>query len=124
MRKQNGKIKSDSMAKRARRKLKIRKTISGTKEMPRLCANKSNKHILIQAIDDETGVTLFTCKSFGKNVEMSGCKKDKAKVLGVEVASKLKENNIDKAVFDRNGYKYTGVITILADSIRENGIKF
>ncbi|MFZ9000193.1 MAG: 50S ribosomal protein L18 [Bacteriovoracaceae bacterium] len=124
MRKQIGKIKNDSMAKRARRKLKIRKTISGTKDVPRLCPNKTNKHILIQAIDDETGVTLFTCKSFGKNVEASGSKKDKAKVLGAQVASKLKENNIDKVVFDRNGYKYTGVLTTLADSIRENGIKF
>ncbi len=124
MRKQQGKIKSESAAKRYRRKLKIRSTLSGTKEVPRLCPNKTNKHILIQAIDDETGVTLFTCKTFGKGAEFSGPKREKAKSLGAQVATMLKEKNIDRVVFDRNGYKYTGVLTTLADSIRENGIKF
>lgn len=124
MRKQIGKIKNESMAKRARRKLKIRKSVIGTKDAPRLCPNKSNKHILIQAIDDEAGKTLFTLKTFGKGVSFSGSKREMAKKLGAEMAEKLKGNNIETAVFDRNGYKYTGILSVLADSIRENGIKF
>ena len=124
MRKTIGKIKSASLARRERRRLVIRKKVAGTAERPRLCTSKSNKHIVVQAIDDDTSKTLFTVATFGKNaVEGAGKNREGAKKLGVKIAEKLKESKIESAVFDRNGLKYTGVLASLADSVREQGIR-
>jgi large subunit ribosomal protein L18 len=123
MRKQQSKIKNDRIAKAYRRRLSIRKKINGTADRPRVCAVKSNKHIQVQVIDDEAGKTLFAVQTFGKNAVGKSSNKDSAKEIGKAVADKLKSSKIEKAVFDRNGKLYTGAISVLADSIRENGIQ-
>ena len=123
MRKQQGKIKSEKLAKRARRRLSIRSKLEGTPERPRLCITKSNKSLRVQIIDDSCDKTLASYQTFGKNASVKGKNKDAAKALGEQVASGLKERNLSTAVFDRAGYNYSGVIAVLADTVRESGIK-
>lgn len=123
IRKKYGKIKDASKAKVIRRKLSLRKKVEGSAERPRVCATKSNANIYVQVIDDTTGKTLVSVQTFGKNAVAKGSSKESAKTVGAEVAKKLKEKNITKAVFDRNGRLYTGVVATLADSIREGGIQ-
>ncbi len=124
MRKKQGKVRSPSLAKRLRRKLSIRKKIEGSSDVPRICTTKSNKHIVVQVIDDNKGVVLASAQTFGKNA-VSGAKAnvEGAKAVGTALAGKLKEKNITRAVYDRNGFRYHGIIAAVADSIRENGIK-
>jgi large subunit ribosomal protein L18 len=124
MRKQIGKIKSASLAKRMRRKLSIRKTISGTPIRPRLSVTKTNKNLFIQVVDDTADKTLFSVQTFGKNAVKGGATKEGAKEVGTQVAGQLKSNNISEIVFDRSGHKYHGVIEVLANTVREGGIKF
>ena len=123
MRKQIGKIKNSSLAKRYRRKLKIRKTVIGSTERPRICVGKTNKNIFVQAIDDSTHKTIFSVQTFGKNaVAGSANTKEGAKVLGAKLAEDLKAKKIEKAVFDRAGYKFHGVLAALVEGIKENGV--
>ncbi len=123
MRKPQFKIKSDTLARRTRRKLSIRKTLVGTAEKPRVCITKTNKHIRVQLIDDASGKTLLTAQSYGKNA-VSGAGKNKAgaKVLGIALAENMKTKKLTTAVFDRSGHTYGGVLASLATSLRENGI--
>jgi len=123
MRKQTGKIRNEKKAKEYRRKLTIRKKIIGTSERPRVCATKTNKHLFVQVIDDSTSKTLFSVQTFGKGKVADKVNTESAKKVGVSVAEKMKEANLSRAVFDRNGKKYTGVIATLAEAIRENGIQ-
>ena len=123
MRKPLKKLKDEGQAKRLRRKLAIRKKVEGDTARPRLCAVRSNKNISVQVVDDAKGVTLFAVSTFGKNAVGKGSNKEAAKLVGAKVAEKLKANNIATAVFDRNGFQYAGVLSVLADSIRENGIQ-
>ncbi len=123
MRKNTSKIKNETKAKEYRRKLSIRKKIVGSQEKPRLAVTKSNKHLRVQAVDDVKSVTLFSIQTYGKAKAGTSCNAESAKKVGAEVAATLKKNNLNKAVFDRSGKQYTGVIKALADSIRENGIQ-
>jgi large subunit ribosomal protein L18 len=123
MRKPNGKVKSESQRKRLRRKLSIRKKISGDSERPRVCITKSSKNLFVQVVNDDESQTLFSVQTFGKKAVEAKANKDGAKLVGAKVAEELKGKNISKIVFDRSGYKYHGVIAALADSIRENGIQ-
>jgi large subunit ribosomal protein L18 len=123
MRKQYGKVGNKKDAQRQKRRLTIRNKISGTTERPRICAVKSNKHISVQVIDDTKSVTLLTVSTFGKNAAADSCNIEGAKKVGAKVATLLKQKNLNAAVFDRAGYKYTGVISALVQSIRESGIQ-
>lgn len=123
MRKNIAKIKNESKAKEYRRKLAIRKKVVGTNDKPRLAVTKSNKHLRVQIIDDVKSLTLFSVQTYGKTKVANNSNAESAKKVGAEVASTLKKNNLSKAVFDRSGKQYTGVIKALADSIRENGIQ-
>ena len=123
MRKPYGKIANEKDAQRLRKRLSIRNKISGTSERPRICAVKSNKHISVQVIDDTKSVSLFTVSTFGKEAAADSCNIEGAKKVGAKVATMLKKNNLNAAVFDRAGYKYTGVIAALVQSIRESGIQ-
>jgi large subunit ribosomal protein L18 len=123
MRKKIGKIKSASKQKQNRRKLSIRKKVIGTTERPRICATKGNKNLFVQVIDDSVSKTIFSVSTFGKNKVAEVATVETAKTVGAKVAELCKKNNIETAVFDRNGNVYTGVVKSLADSIRENGIR-
>ncbi len=105
---------------RIKRKRRVRGKISGTKEKPRITIFKSNRHIYAQAIDDVNGITL--CAVDGKKLNLSA-NTQSAKEIGEVFAKTLKDNGIEVAVFDRNGYKYNGVVVAFADALRDNGIK-
>lgn len=98
---------------REQRRAKIRKTIKGTKEKPRLVVFRSNKFIYGQLIDDEKSHTMASVDKM----------KDAAKA-GKELAEKGLKIKVSQAVFDRAGYKYHGSIKKLADAAREAGLKF
>ena len=110
---------------RARRKMHIRKKISGTAERPRLVVYRSNSYFYAQLVDDNIGHTLAAASSLalGKNAPLHLNKETAAKV-GREIARLAKEKNISRVVFDRNGYMYHGRIKALADAAREAGLEF
>jgi len=110
-----------------RRKLRVRKSVLGTPERPRLTVFRSNMHIGAQIIDDLRGVTLCQAASVNKEVRQDiayGGNKGAAKRIGEILAQRAKEKGIEQVVFDRNGYKYHGRVKALADAARENGLKF
>lgn len=103
-----------------RRKLRVRKKITGTLERPRLSVFRSNKYIYAQLIDDVAGKTLaHVAGSFEK---IKGAKVKSAFELGKELAKRAKAKNVSNAVFDRNGYRYHGRVKSLADGAREGGL--
>ncbi|MFH1547188.1 MAG: 50S ribosomal protein L18 [bacterium] len=108
--------------KRQRRKLHVRKNLSGTKDIPRINVFRSNRFIYVQAVDDEAGKSMWGMGS----MKIKSAKADKpvevAAKLGEEFSTILKKNKIERAVFDRSGYKYHGRVKALADGIRKGGI--
>ena len=108
---------------RLRIRRRIRETVSGTADAPRLSVFRSNKEIYAQLIDDENNVTLASATSYVKGF-VAGTKTEKAKEVGAVIASKAKEVGIESVVFDRNGYVYHGRVQALAEGARENGLKF
>lgn len=123
MRKSYAKVRNKKDQQRQRKRLSIRSKLSGTTERPRIVAMKSNKHISVQLIDDTKSISLFTVSTFGKNAAADTCNIEGAKKVGAQVATMMKSKNLNTAVFDRAGYKYTGVIAALVQSIRESGIQ-
>ncbi len=111
--------------KRNRIHLRIRKTISGTAERPRLCVYRSNKEIYAQIIDDLSGQTLGAASSRDKGIAGSDVNKSEvAKLVGKAIAEKAVKSGVDSVVFDRGGYLYHGRVKQLAEGAREGGLKF
>jgi large subunit ribosomal protein L18 len=107
--------------KRIRLKTKIRTKINGTAECPRLSVFRSNKFIYAQVIDDVSGKTLTQTS----DIKMAkGTKIERAKEVGKMIAEACIKIKIKKVVFDRNGFKYTGRIKLVADEARAGGLKF
>ena len=110
---------------RTERHKRIRKTLSGTAEKPRLNVFKSNANINAQIIDDVKGVTLVSASTLEKELKIkNGGNTEAAKIIGAEIAKRAKKAKINKVVFDRGGYLYHGRVKALADAARENGLKF
>ena len=110
-----------------KRKIRVRKKIKGTSERPRLNVYRSARHIYAQIIDDTTGVTLVAASTVQSEVvdalKYSG-NIEAARQVGAIIAKRALENNIHTVVFDRNGFLYHGRVKALADSARENGLRF
>lgn len=115
--------KPDRNKTRSKRHLRVRGKISGTAECPRLNVFRSNNHIYAQVIDDVAGVTLASASTLDKEVS-KGTKTEQAIVVGKLVAERAVAKGISEVVFDRGGYLYHGRVKALADSARENGLKF
>ncbi len=110
---------------RKARHVRIRKNLSGTKEIPRLCVFKSNKQIYAQLIDDIDGNTLVSASSLDKDLSTEGKNMtEMAKLVGESIAKKSIKEKIKVVVFDRGGYLYHGAVKALAESARENGLEF
>src|SRR5262252_1338077 len=112
---------------RERRKLRIRKKVSGTPERPRLTVFRSAKHIYAQVIDDTTGKTLAHASTLSKDLKGTLEEDNKvqaAKKVGALIAKICKSKKIDSVVFDRNGYMYHGRVSALAQAAREAGLQF
>ena len=107
--------------KRIRLKAKIRSKIKGTGVRPRLSVFRSNKFIYAQIINDLLNKTLAQAS----DVKITkGTKTERAKQVGKMIAEACLKNKINKVVFDRNGFKYTGRIKLVADEARHGGLKF
>ena len=118
---------STSARARARRKVSIRKRLSGSASRPRLSVFRSAKHIYAQVIDDENGVTLASASTLSPELvgrEGHGGNSGAAEAVGTLIAEKAKAANITAVVFDRNGYLYHGRVKALADAARAGGLNF
>lgn len=103
-------------ASRNKIRTRIRSTVQGTAERPRLSIFKSNKFTYLQLINDAAGTTVAAAK--GK----AGV--DNAKAVGAELAKLAQDKGINQIVFDRSGYKYHGIIKAAADGARDGGLQF
>ncbi len=104
---------------------RIRKTISGSAETPRLAVFRSNKQIYAQLIDDNEGTTIASASSNEKSIEDKKSNKiEQAKLVGTLIGEKAKEAGVKSVKFDRGGFLYHGRIKCLAESARETGLKF
>ncbi len=106
---------------RDRRRKRIRAKIFGTALKPRLSVFKSNRYISAQLVNDDLGNTLLA----GSTKSLKGkTSRDKAKLLGANLAKDALAKGISVAVFDRGGYVYTGSVAAVAEGAREGGLKF
>ena len=112
---------------RLKRKTRIRKKISGTKEQPRLSVFRSSKHIYAQVVDDTEGHVLIQASSMGKRVKEQPKFENKvsmAKFVGKLLGKRAIEKGINRVVFDRNGFLYHGRVKAVSDGAREAGLNF
>ena len=118
--------KSRSQA-RLRRHARVRRTLAGTAECPRLSVFRSVVGIYAQVIDDAAGSTLVSASTVDKELRerMKGLKKsEQAKLVGQTGAERAKGKGITSVVFDRGGFQYIGRVKAVADGAREGGLKF
>jgi large subunit ribosomal protein L18 len=109
-----------------RRKYRVRKSVFGTAQRPRLSVYRSLKNIYAQIIDDDRGVTLCQASSQDKELRAGvsgGGNKAAAAVVGKALAARAKAQGIAQVVFDRNGRKYHGRIKTLAEAARQEGLQ-
>ncbi|MBK7703428.1 MAG: 50S ribosomal protein L18 [bacterium] len=113
---------------RLKRKVRVRKKVSGTAERPRLTVSRSHKAIYAQIIDDVVGNTLLAADSRKADEaavpEGLAGKCATAYRVGHHLARLAREKGIEKAVFDRNGYLYHGRVAALAKGARDGGLEF
>ena len=116
----------DKQTARARRHHRVRKTVMGTAERPRLAVFRSNKHISAQVIDDRSGRTLAAASSVEKDLRSAGGTGniDAAKRVGSLVADRAKAAGVTQVVFDRGGFLYHGRVAAVADAARKAGLEF
>jgi large subunit ribosomal protein L18 len=112
---------------RLRRHGRVRKKIHGTPERPRLAVFRSNKHLVMQVIDDEDGRTLAAASTVEADVRSAGTSTgnvDAASKVGRLVAERAKAAGVSKVVFDRGGFLFHGRVAAAANAAREAGLEF
>jgi large subunit ribosomal protein L18 len=119
--------KGDKNIARKKRHARVRRTVTGTAERPRLNVFRSSKHIYAQLVDDVAGKTILSASTLDEELKGSvdnGANVDAAKKVGQLIAKRAKEQGHESIVFDRGGYLYHGRIKALADGAREEGLQF
>ena len=112
---------------RVMRHERLRRTISGTAQKPRMAVFHSLNHLYVQIIDDDLGHTLAAVSTLEKPLknELKGtCNIEAAKAVGKLAAERAKAKGIESVVFDRGGHQYHGKVKALADAAREAGLNF
>ena len=112
---------------RERRHVRVRKTVFGSTDRPRLSIFRSTSEIYAQVIDDIDGRTLISASTIDPELrkQVKGKKKiEQARMVGKAVAERAKSKGIEMVVFDRGGFRYTGRVKALADGAREGGLQF
>ena len=111
---------------RIRRHRRVRKQVQGTAERPRLAVFRSNKHLVMQVIDDGAGRTLAAASTIEAGVKSEGSTGNTvaAARVGKLVAERAKAAGVTKVVFDRGGFLYHGRVAAAADAAREAGLEF
>ena len=112
--------------KRIRRHKRVRSKVKGTAELPRLSVFRSNRHIFVQLIDDESGKTIAAASDVQskKSKKKKVTPKERASAVGELIAKIAKEKKITRVVFDRGGYTYHGLVKEVADGARRGGLAF
>ena len=121
------KLKKIINGQRERRRFRVRKAVRGTADRPRLCVQRTLKHVGCQLIDDEAGRTLVSASTRDKSVRdqiKSGDNCDAAATVGRIVAQRAAEAGIKQACFDRGSCKFHGRVAALAGAARESGLQF
>jgi len=116
--------KIDKKEQRKIRHKRIRAKVKGTSKIPRLSVFRSNKHLYAVLIDDDLGVTLAASSDVRLMGKEKKTMKELAALIGGDLAKQARAKKIQKAVFDRGGFKYTGNIEVLAQGAREGGLAF
>jgi large subunit ribosomal protein L18 len=118
----------NSAKRRLKRKMRVRKRVKGSSEMPRLCVFRSGKNIYAQVIDDTTGRTLVSASSQSKDlypkIGKNGGNKKGASIVGSAIGAAALAKGITKIAFDRNGFLYHGRVKALSDAARKSGLQF
>ena len=112
---------------RAQKHRRLRHTLAGTAQRPRLAVFRSNNHMYAQVIDDTVGNTLVSASTLEKDVASELEKTNNveaAAYLGTVIAKRALEKGIKTVVFDRGGFIYQGKVAALADAAREAGLEF
>jgi len=109
---------------RIRRHARVRKQVEGTPQRPRLAVFRSNRHIVVQVIDDLSGRTLAAASTHEADLRSVGGNKEGAAKVGARVAERAKAAGVSAVVFDRGGFRYHGRIAAVADAAREAGLEF
>ena len=118
-------MKLSKQDRRQRLRFRIRKTVTGTVQRPRLAVFRSNKEIYAQLIDDVSGKTITAASSRDKDIDATKANKvEAAKLVGKAIAEKAVKAGVDTISFDRGGYLYHGRVKSLAEGAREGGLKF
>lgn len=84
----------------------------------RVIVNKTNKYMKAQVLDAQGKVIACIIDKDMKAVN----KVQRAEAAGEKLAGMLKEKDIVKATFDRNGHLYHGRVKAMADGLRKWGI--
>jgi large subunit ribosomal protein L18 len=112
---------------RKRRQFRVRKSIRGSADRPRLAVYRSHQNVAAQIIDDSSGKTLVAVSTQDKNLREQvsyGGNKSAAQIIGKSIAEKALAAGIKQVCFDRGHYKYHGRVAALADAAREAGLSF
>ena len=112
---------------RQRRRFRVRKSIRGTADRPRLSVFRTHKHIYAQLIDDTTGRTLAAASSLDKQLREGlgfGGNRQAAEAIGRAVAERAQAAGVKKICFDRGAFRYHGRVAALADAARAAGLEF
>ena len=110
---------------RIRRHARVRTTVTGTTQRPRLSVYRSNRHVMAQVIDDTAGVTLAAAST--QEADVSGgatSNKEAAAAVGERIAERAKAAGVTTVVFDRGGFRFHGRVAALADAARDGGLEF
>ncbi len=108
---------------RDKRATRVRKQLIKSPR-PRLCVFRSAKHVYAQIIDDNQSLTVCGIGTYDKSLKSMKDKKQAAKAVGLKIAEKAKEHNIEEVVFDRGRYKFHGRVAAIAEGAREGGLSF
>ena len=107
------------------RKDRVRYKSKKVSKRNRLSVFRSNNHLYAQLIDDSNGITLASSSSLEKSIKDKKLqRKEIAEMIGKNIAKKIISKGIDKVAFDRGKYKYHGLIKILAEAARSEGLNF
>ncbi len=107
------------------RKQRVRYKTKSVSNRNRLTVFRSNNHLYAQLIDDKNGTTLASSSSLEETIKNKNLqRKEIAEIIGKNIAKKIISKGIDKVAFDRGKYKYHGLIKILADAARSEGLNF
>jgi large subunit ribosomal protein L18 len=109
---------------RERRHYRLRRTIVGSAERPRLVVFRSNRGVEAQLVDDAEGRTLAAASHRDLKKSFKGTKTEQAAEVGKILAEKAKKADVESVVFDRGGYLYHGRVKALAEGAREGGLRF